>query len=138
MYNVIITVVGKTALHLKVHFKRNRGKRESWRRSPARCERVQALAGGKRANMLGESDSVQRISLAVQHSDFLSSQRPPALRQSSVANLKVGITNSFHGVVGSVFVSSRITGIAPHFHQHKLCLVLNQKQPLTFTLPQKA
>jgi hypothetical protein len=41
---------------LKLRFERKRGKSERCRRSSAGWERVQALAGEKRANMLGESD----------------------------------------------------------------------------------
>jgi hypothetical protein len=36
--------------------KRQRGESERWHRSSAGCERVQALAGEKKAKMLGESD----------------------------------------------------------------------------------
>ncbi len=44
-------------VHPKLHLKRKRGKAERWRRSSARCERVQALTGEKRAKMLlGDSD----------------------------------------------------------------------------------
>ncbi len=49
------------ALHLKIHFKRKRRKSERWRRSSAGCERVQALAGEKRAKMLGDSDRERKL-----------------------------------------------------------------------------
>jgi hypothetical protein len=39
----------KAAMHSKLHFKRKRGESERWRRSSAGCERVQALAGEKKA-----------------------------------------------------------------------------------------
>jgi hypothetical protein len=51
----------KAALHSKLDFKRKRGKSERWRRSSAGCERVQALAGEKRAKMLGESDRERKL-----------------------------------------------------------------------------
>jgi hypothetical protein len=41
------------ALHLKLPFKGRSGENERWRRSSAGCERVQALAGEKRAKTLG-------------------------------------------------------------------------------------
>ena len=45
------------ALNLKLHFfKKKRAESERWRRSSDGCERVQELAGEKRAKMLGESD----------------------------------------------------------------------------------
>jgi len=49
------------ALHSKLHLKRKRGKSERWRRSSAGCERVQALAGEKRAKMLGASDRERKL-----------------------------------------------------------------------------
>ncbi len=49
------------ALHSKLHFKRKRGESERWRRSSAGCERVQILAGEKRAKMLGESDRERNL-----------------------------------------------------------------------------
>ncbi len=48
-------------LHSKLDSKRTSGKSERWRRSSAGCERVQALAGEKRAKMLGESDRERKL-----------------------------------------------------------------------------
>ena len=52
--NVTNPIIGRkarlnAALHSKLHFKRKRGESERWCRSSAGCERVQALAGEKRA-----------------------------------------------------------------------------------------
>ena len=49
------------ALHPKIDFKRKRGQNESWLRSSVGCERVQSLAGEKRAKMLGESDRARKL-----------------------------------------------------------------------------